>query len=130
MESYFSSLECQQLDIQLPIMILCLVLMTEAVNKWVKMMRIVDLCEDPRLVSLPSEILPISALNYKEMMNLLDWETPKNIFFSVSTTYVSTSTFLIIPHSWRKGSEMYLEVYQTWIFLFFSVTCIKTIIIV
>lgn len=50
-------------DIQLPIMIiLCLVLMTEAVNKWVKMMRIVDLCEDPRLVSLPSEILPISAL--------------------------------------------------------------------
>lgn len=72
MESYFSSLECQQLDIQLPIMIiLCLVLMTEAVNKWVKMMRIVDLCEDPRLVSLPSEILPISALNYKEMMNLI-----------------------------------------------------------
>lgn len=45
--------------------------MTEAGNKWVKMMRIVDLCEDPRLVSLPSEILPISALNYKEMMNLI-----------------------------------------------------------
>lgn len=45
--------------------------MTEAVSKWVKMMRIVDLCEDPRFVSLPSEILPISALNYKEMMDLI-----------------------------------------------------------
>lgn len=42
--------------------ILCLVLMTGAVNRWIKMI-IVGLCEDPPLVSLPSEILPISALN-------------------------------------------------------------------
>lgn len=43
--------------------ILCLVLMTGAVNRWIKMMRIAGVCEDPPLVSLPSEILPISAPN-------------------------------------------------------------------
>lgn len=42
---------------------LCLVAMTGIVNRWVKMMRIVELGEDPPLASLPSAILPISALN-------------------------------------------------------------------
>lgn len=77
----------------------CLVLMAGVVNRWVKMMR-KELCEDPPLASLPSEILPISALN--ERSGELNWILNTLKIFPFPFLLLKCflkSTFLIITYS-------------------------------